>query len=577
MSGIVAHHYPLVNGFSNKSSDPRSNQHQFQQNNYLNNYNSTLSLNNNNHYQQQQPPTVHQLPLYTGTTNYSNQIQDNGMSHSISQLQLPLPTQVPQVLQPSITSNLYYNQFQPLGQQNNYSVSCNYQGQQQQQQQQQPTIKQYQSSTAVAPPPPPQPLNLLPPPPGLIYNNNNPPPIDQTQFSAPLLPPINKNIMEPQVQIQIQSPQQQQQQQQDQQQVNGGVSQVLDYDIMIMSEFFAKHAFLAFSTNHSKLNSDSNSIETSQIFIKGIYSVLNATRLPSVSIFLAIDYLFKYIDKINNNLASIGGNTVNVIYQNSMIAFVLANKFNDDKTFTNKSWAQATGMDIKIINEYERNWLQAFQWKLFDDKFILYEDFNKTFNYFVNERKNTVITPPVPLLPSLPSPSSIQNNYLTPVSSNLLNDYEYSSSTTTNNNNNLTNVSSSPSNYYYSDDLMENYNYNDASSKNNNLMMSSPISIHEYEQDYITKNNTILNSGNYKDYNTTFNMNNNDKLFDYHSQNHRLPPLKNTQPNFGMDSKWKFDDSLNNYMSSSSSSSSSSSACATTSFTKTHLPYSTVY
>lgn len=109
------------------------------------------------------------------------------------------------------------------------------------------------------------------------------------------------------------------------------------------------------------------------VFTKGVSSVLNATRLPSVTIFMALDFLCKYISKLPAGVEAVGGDSVNVIYQNLMIALVLANKFNDDKTFTNKSWSHATGMELSVINQFERDWLAVFEWRLFDDNFVLFE------------------------------------------------------------------------------------------------------------------------------------------------------------------------------------------------------------
>lgn len=84
---------------------------------------------------------------------------------------------------------------------------------------------------------------------------------------------------------------------------------------------------------------------------------------------------------MTNGIHSIGGNSINIIYQNTMIAFILANKFNDDKTFTNSSWSQATGILINVINDFERQWLRIFDWELYDNGFLYYE-FVKNFEIF---------------------------------------------------------------------------------------------------------------------------------------------------------------------------------------------------
>lgn len=218
------------------------------------------------------------------------------------------------------------------------------------------------------------------------------------------------------------------QQQPPQQQVNGGVSHMLDYDVETMTRFVMKNAFFAFRTTMNQ-NEENNTL-----FHKGISSVLNATRLPSVTIYLAIDYLFKYISKLPEGPDSIGGNSINVVYQNTMIAFILANKFNDDKTFTNKSWSQATGMSIETINEYERDWLKVFEWKLYSDKFILYPEFVAAFKGFQEEGMQQAIQPQMQ-----PRPTST-NNFLSSSMSNNSLECGYQTPLT---------MYSSPNSYFY--------------------------------------------------------------------------------------------------------------------------------
>ncbi|AET37449.1 Clg1p Ecym_1201 [Eremothecium cymbalariae DBVPG len=169
-------------------------------------------------------------------------------------------------------------------------------------------------------------------------------------------------------------------QQPQKQYVNGGVSEVLDYDLEVMTSFVVQNSYLVFG--NEELNP-----EILEIFSKGVLSVLNATRLPSTTIYFALDYLSKYLGKLPHGVESIGGDSVNVIYQNLMVAFVLANKFNDDKTFTNKSWSQATGMKCSVINTYEREWLAVFEWRLFEDGFENYEAYREAYYTFEMERK----------------------------------------------------------------------------------------------------------------------------------------------------------------------------------------------
>lgn len=216
---------------------------------------------------------------------------------------------------------------------------------------------------------------ILPPPPGLLLHPH--------QFNNSIS--INNNISNNNVNNNNKN-----------EKINGGVSETLDYDIDLMAEFIIKTAYMIFGTDTRliQLNTidDSSSLAITSsnnynLFLKGIISVLNATRLPSVTIFMSLDYLMKYLRLLPDGINSIGGKYINVIYQNTIVSLILANKFNDDKTFTNKSWSQATGMDLSLINTYERNWLNIFNWKLYDDKFILYNDFVLSFQQFNQHKK----------------------------------------------------------------------------------------------------------------------------------------------------------------------------------------------
>lgn len=239
---------------------------------------------------------------------------------------------------------------------------------------------------------------MVMPPPGMGY----------------LAPPAPSHHMPlPPVQPQLQPPVQQHPPpaQNPESQVNGGVREVLDYDLKLMSEFVVKNAYLVFD-NDDAINVESSSVV--DVFTKGVSSVLNATRLPSVTIFMALDFLCKYISKLPAGVEAVGGDSVNVIYQNLMIALVLANKFNDDKTFTNKSWSHATGMELSVINQFERDWLAVFEWRLFDDNFVLFDEYSNSFKQYCQEKSSPVHQYNAPSLP--PSASCVSG--LSPVQQN---------------------------------------------------------------------------------------------------------------------------------------------------------------
>lgn len=207
--------------------------------------------------------------------------------------------------------------------------------------------------------------------------------------------------------------------------VNGGVSQILDYDIQIMSDFIIKCSLIAFNNpsiysyeidNSNNINNINNDMIN---YLNKLKSVLDATRLPKITIFQSLDILFKYINKIDSLEDNLKMISINSIYQHIIISFILANKFNDDKTFTNKSWSHATGIPIANLNDWERNWLSVLNWRLFDDKFISYDILLNSYENFIREKQtnnNNNINN---------SSSSNNNSYNSTITNNNNNNYDF--------------------------------------------------------------------------------------------------------------------------------------------------------
>ena len=169
--------------------------------------------------------------------------------------------------------------------------------------------------------------------------------------------------------------------------VNGGVSQILDYNIKLMSDFIVKCSLIAFDDPliYNISYTDINMVN----YLNKIRSVLDATRLPKITLFQSLDILFKYLNKINSSSNAQGSNvSIDSIYKHTILSFILANKFNDDRTFTNKSWSQATGIPLSDINLCERNWLSILDWRLFDDKFASYEILSNSYEIFIKEQQS---------------------------------------------------------------------------------------------------------------------------------------------------------------------------------------------
>lgn len=227
------------------------------------------------------------------------------------------------------------------------------------------------------------------------------------------------------------------QQQQQQNKVVGGVCEVLDYEISHMTHFVVEHSLItcgkidsSTSLKNGSISDDNNGI-SSHVFKKGCEYVLSATRLPKVTIYMALNYLHNYIHgKYGEDHESFD---YDFIYQNLVVSLILANKFNDDKMFANKTWATASGIELKILNKLEIDFLKQLDYNLNDVSFTSCIEFydeifqeivsNLTFN---NNNNN----------------NSTNNGYyyqqmtdVQPASPGVGNNYYY----TTNNNNNMFN------------------------------------------------------------------------------------------------------------------------------------------
>ncbi|KAF9941140.1 hypothetical protein BGZ75_008301 [Mortierella antarctica] len=95
-------------------------------------------------------------------------------------------------------------------------------------------------------------------------------------------------------------------------------------------------------------------------FRKFCLKVLSATQLSSSVILLSL----KYIQKLLKNNPSIHGQQGSE-FRLFTVSLMLANKFLDDNTFTNKTWSDVTGISVKEINVMEMEFLNQVQFSLF--------------------------------------------------------------------------------------------------------------------------------------------------------------------------------------------------------------------
>jgi hypothetical protein len=138
----------------------------------------------------------------------------------------------------------------------------------------------------------------------------------------------------------------------------GGVSAKLDYDMDMMTDFVAK---LAGGIVDPAFKSDHPS------FRRWVHSVLTATRLPSATILLGLQYLTNRLHQLkDNNQFQVNGGE-HYIMPLLTVSLVLGSKFLDDNTFINRSWQEVSGIDLAKLNYMELEWLVAIDFKLHRD------------------------------------------------------------------------------------------------------------------------------------------------------------------------------------------------------------------
>ncbi|KAK9450091.1 uncharacterized protein V1518DRAFT_425997 [Limtongia smithiae] len=150
---------------------------------------------------------------------------------------------------------------------------------------------------------------------------------------------------------------------------SGGVSSKLDYNVDRMAEFLCASASDIMGMSHPPQHS----------FIKFTHQILSSTRLPGSTIVLSLAYLQKRCE--------LQMPSANEQYSMLIVSLILANKFNDDNTFTNKSWAEVTGLRMSDLTKVEMKWLQLINWhlNLGDADFPIWTKWNQRWIDYRNE------------------------------------------------------------------------------------------------------------------------------------------------------------------------------------------------
>ncbi|KAF9952627.1 hypothetical protein BGZ72_006054 [Mortierella alpina] len=115
---------------------------------------------------------------------------------------------------------------------------------------------------------------------------------------------------------------------------------------------------------HRRVTSESDIVQPKPMFRKFCLDVLSATLLSPSVILLSLKYIQQLMINLkeSNKIVNTGDGAE---YRFFTGALILANKFLDDNTFTNKTWADITGMKIKDVNHLEMQFLNGIDFRLF--------------------------------------------------------------------------------------------------------------------------------------------------------------------------------------------------------------------
>ncbi|KAF8979929.1 hypothetical protein BGZ46_004847 [Entomortierella lignicola] len=118
------------------------------------------------------------------------------------------------------------------------------------------------------------------------------------------------------------------------------------------------------------------------MFRKFCLDVLSATLLSPSVILLSLKYIQQLMINLkdSNKIVNTGDGAE---YRFFTGALILANKFLDDNTFTNKTWADITGMKIKDVNHLEMQFLNGIDFRLFTSS-QSYSDWLATLTQFTS-------------------------------------------------------------------------------------------------------------------------------------------------------------------------------------------------
>ncbi|KAK9760727.1 hypothetical protein K7432_014942 [Basidiobolus ranarum] len=113
---------------------------------------------------------------------------------------------------------------------------------------------------------------------------------------------------------------------------------------------------------------------------------------PSTSTLrIALNYIYRYKETAPLSLEVLGSE-----YYIAVVALILANKYHEDKCYSNRSWAQVSGLNVTQLSQMELAVLTTFGWniKIDEDEFDAWSQFlDKYWSAVMEFRAKQVVIP----------------------------------------------------------------------------------------------------------------------------------------------------------------------------------------
>ncbi|KAF9007846.1 cyclin-domain-containing protein [Cyathus striatus] len=98
-------------------------------------------------------------------------------------------------------------------------------------------------------------------------------------------------------------------------------------------------------------------------FVQFMQKLLETTQVSQSVIVLSLHYIYRLKERNRFTPAQSGSE-----FRIAVAALMMANKFLDDNTYTNKTWSEVSGIDLDEINRMEREFLMGVDFNLYVDK-----------------------------------------------------------------------------------------------------------------------------------------------------------------------------------------------------------------